>query len=119
MAGQLCARDDPGLVMGRSAHCLCGVKFGILECSKANEARDQRRWQRVTREVDLVRLYDGDRTWQWLTDCWRRLTPRRRGKPRFFVFVNERNTHAENFSGCTCFLDQMSHLRLRHGSNRG
>ena len=119
MARQLCARDDPRLVMGRSAHCLCGVKFGILKCSKANQARDQRRWQRVTREVDLVRLYDSDRTWQWFADCWRRLWPRRRGKPRFFVFVDERNTHADNFSRCTRFLDQMFHLRSRHRSNRG
>ncbi len=52
MAGQLCARDDSGLVMGRSAHCLCGIKVGILECRKANQARDQRRWQRVTREIE-------------------------------------------------------------------
>src|SRR5665213_312958 len=119
MAGQLRARDDPRLVVGRSAHGLCGVKFGILECSKAKEARDQRRWQRVTREVDLVRLYDCDRTWQWLADCWWRLSPRRRSKPRFFISIDERNTHAENFSRCTCFLDKMFHLRSRHGSNRG
>ena len=119
VAGQLRARDDPRLVVGRSAHGLCGVKFRILKCSKAKEARDQRRWQRVTREVDLVRLYDGDRSWQWLADCWQRLSPRRRSKPRFFVFVDDRNTHAENFSRCTCILDQMFHLRSRHRSNRG
>src|SRR5437868_8094264 len=76
MAGQLCARDDPGLIMGRSAHCLCGIKFGILECSQANQARDQRWWHRVTREVDLIRLYNSDRTRQQLADCWRRLSPR-------------------------------------------
>ncbi len=119
MAGQLCARDDSRLVMGRSAHCLCGVEFGILECSKANEARDQRRWQRVTREVDLVRPYDSDRTRQWFAHCWRRLSPRGRGKPRFFVFVDERNTHADNLTRCTCFLDQMFHLGSRHRCDRG
>jgi hypothetical protein len=118
MAGQLGARDNPRLVMSRSAHCLCGVKFGILECSKANKARDQRRWQRVAREVDLVRLYNSNRTGQWLANCWRRLSQRRWGKPWFFVFVDERNTHAQNFSRCTCFLDQMFHLCLRHRSNR-
>src|SRR6266481_3960499 len=101
MASQLCTRDDPRLIMGRSAHCLCGIEFRILERSEANEAGDQRRWQRVTRDVDLVRLYDGDRTWQLPADCWRRLSARRRGKPWFFVFVDERNTHAENFSRCT------------------
>src|SRR5882672_9809421 len=73
----------------------------------------------MTRDVDLVRLYDGDRTWQWPADCWWRLSARRRRKPRFFVFVDERNTHAENFSRCTCFLDKMIHLRSRYRINRG
>src|ERR1700738_679646 len=119
MASQLCARDDPRLVMGRSAHCLCGIEFGILERSEANKAGDQRRWERVTRDVDLVRLYDGDRTRQGPADCWWRLSARRRGKPRVFVFVDERDTHAKKFSRCTCFLDKMIHLRSRYRINRG
>src|ERR1700730_5902825 len=118
MASQLCARDDPWLVMGRSAHCLRGIEFGILERSEANKAGDQRRWEGVTRNVDLVRLYDGDRTWQWPADCWWRASGGRRGKPRFFIFVDERNTNAENFSRCTCFLDKMIHLRSRYRINR-
>src|ERR1700681_1484343 len=73
----------------------------------------------MTRDVDLVRLYDGDRTWQGPADCWWRLSARRRGKPRFFVFVDERNTHAENSSRCTCFLGKVIHLRSRYGINRG
>ena len=104
--------------MGRSAHRLCGVEFGILERSEANKARDQERWQRVTRDVDLVSLHDSDRTWQWPAYCWRWLSARRRGKPRFFVFVDKRNTYAENFSRCTRFLDQMIHPRSRHRFNR-
>src|SRR5271167_3948871 len=81
MARQFCARDDPRLVMGRSAHGLCGVKFGILERGKANKTRNQRGWQRVTRDVNLVGLHDSDRTWQWPVYCWRWLSARRRGNP--------------------------------------
>jgi len=75
--------------MGRSAHRLCSVEFRVLERSEANKSRDQVRWQRVTRNVDLVSLHDSDRTWQWPAYCWRWLSARRRGKPRLFLFVDE------------------------------
>jgi hypothetical protein len=53
----------------------------------------------------LPSLHDSDRTWQWPAYCRRWLSARRRGKPRLFVFVDERNAYAENFSRCARFLD--------------
>ena len=111
---QLRARNDARLVVRRPPHRLRRIKFGVLEGGQTDEAGDQRRGKITPRNIDLIganqcvasgrgpsmaggaRLRDGG------------------DEPWFFVFIDERHTHRQDFAGRARFLDSRSTRDPRH-----